>query len=1101
MPKDSENIERIKRNYTEATLAHAESNLGDSPGIAPPAFKLQVQQNAFKASERSMVGQGSFQLKESGQESKKESKANSGASFIQNFQSKFNTDLSDVKVKPNSKEANKMGTKAFAKGNQIHFANGAYQPNSKQGQEVLGHELVHVLQQRKGMVNSEGLTNGHRANDNHKLEKEAIHQADSANKNGSVSNNLKGTKAGNIAQPVAQGFLGGLFKKAKKVAGKVGGAVKKGASAIGGGIKKVAGGIGGAIGGIASGIKGVGKYGFNGIKKVAGGIGGVIGGITSGIKGVGKLGMKGIKKVGGGIGGVLSGIKGGIMGVGKLGMKGLLKGRNAFRRGLGMGRMKFRRGLHRMRRLGRRGLHRMRHIGRRGLRGFRRGLHRMRRTGRRMGRRVRRGLSRVLHSGRRFGLRMKKGIGLAAGLVEEKISNTLPVALSFLAKMMGISGVGGKIKKLVGTLRKKVSSGVKQTTKSSGSGGLFGFIGKAFKSVGNVVGGVVKGVGGLIGGGIKKIIGTGAGLIGKVFSGVKGIAGKILGSSGGFLGGIMDKVLSGAESVAGFMGKMLSKGVDLAQGVANKGGGLIKKLFSGSKSLVKGLLQNGLNITQAVAQAVGGAVKKGIGGVFTAVGKIASDPIGGIKSLVEKLASSGGSVLKAAGGIGSAIVNKAKLILGVLKKRGGGLLSGIKETGLSIFGAIKSVVTGLGGGLLDIFKGDFKSGFGKMGMGVVGGITGTIDAIMDGTVGLLDSMFGEQGQEIDGKQIPKRHIMDEYCAHSIAYKDASALAAGTAMSAEEKEVMKKGGYDPDNMHVRIGSHGFQAVLIMPLDPDGGLKPMLAMRGTADLQGVLTDADPQQVGHHQFQNNKETIEAMIKMAGGKVDITGHSLGGAMAQITAAHFTSAIGRVTTFQSPGINKETAKLFSENVKKSKGKGPEVAHHTVKNDLVSKAGQVNLPGTGYEHDLGQINPLEAHTSWTSGTAGRRADRADYGMTDEFFNNQIGKEIYDESTITKFKTNPHIFKRALAEAVRSLAGTARDGAVGLFNLGKTGVSSAWNFMQKVQGGLKKASGPAKQLVMKFIKSGVSKKKQLMNLMSKIMGKMGGAAKSIIGNLR
>ena len=278
--------------------------------------------------------------------------------------------------------------------------------------------------------------------------------------------------------------------------------------------------------------------------------------------------------------------------------------------------------------------------------------------------------------------------------------------------------------------------------------------------------------------------------------------------------------------------------------------------------------------------------------------------------------------------------------------------------------------------------------------------------------------------------------------------------------------------------------------------------MLALRGTADMAGALTDADPQQVGHHQFKENAGKILALIQQGGGKVDVTGHSLGGAVAQITAAHYTKNIGRVTTFQSPGINKATVKMFSENMKKmKKGDRPDVNHHTVKNDLVSKAGQENLPGVVYEHDMGEINPLEAHTAWTSGTADRKSDRAAYGMTDEFFQNQLGKEIYDESTIMKFKSNPHVFKRALAEAVRSLVGTARDGAVGIFNLGKKGVSKAWNFMKKIPGGLKKASSAAQHLVMKFLRFGKSKKKQLFKMLSKVTRKMGGSFKSLIGNLR
>ena len=63
----------------------------------------------------------------------------------------FGTDLSDVSVHQDG-QADALGAKAFARGSELHFARGAYDPASASGQELIGHELTHVVQQRAGRV-------------------------------------------------------------------------------------------------------------------------------------------------------------------------------------------------------------------------------------------------------------------------------------------------------------------------------------------------------------------------------------------------------------------------------------------------------------------------------------------------------------------------------------------------------------------------------------------------------------------------------------------------------------------------------------------------------------------------------------------------------------------------------------------------------------------------------------------------------------------------------------------------------------------------------------------------------------------------------------
>ena len=63
----------------------------------------------------------------------------------------FNTSFADVRIHVGH-EAPSIGALAFTHGTDLYFAPGQYNPQSSQGQQLLGHELTHVLQQRAGRV-------------------------------------------------------------------------------------------------------------------------------------------------------------------------------------------------------------------------------------------------------------------------------------------------------------------------------------------------------------------------------------------------------------------------------------------------------------------------------------------------------------------------------------------------------------------------------------------------------------------------------------------------------------------------------------------------------------------------------------------------------------------------------------------------------------------------------------------------------------------------------------------------------------------------------------------------------------------------------------
>ena len=92
---------------------------------------------------------------------------------LNKMSSSFGTDFSDVNIHSDSKSATDAGALAYTQGNDIHFAPGQYDPSSQSGQELLGHELTHVQQQREGRVQANNEVNGMPLNDDKGLEKEA----------------------------------------------------------------------------------------------------------------------------------------------------------------------------------------------------------------------------------------------------------------------------------------------------------------------------------------------------------------------------------------------------------------------------------------------------------------------------------------------------------------------------------------------------------------------------------------------------------------------------------------------------------------------------------------------------------------------------------------------------------------------------------------------------------------------------------------------------------------------------------------------------------------------------------------------------------------
>ena len=141
------------------------------------------------------------------------------------------------------------------------------------------------------------------------------------------------------------------------------------------------------------------------------------------------------------------------------------------------------------------------------------------------------------------------------------------------------------------------------------------------------------------------------------------------------------------------------------------------------------------------------------------------------------------------------------------------------------------------------------------------------------------------------------------------------------------------------------------------------QPILAIRGTKEVEDFFTDLDPKGIGFDPFDHNKEEVEVWLREVRDpenqelflRPHITGHSLGGAMTQWFAASFTKAgglLGQIVTFNSPGIPERNA--FDQGAWMfNPSRVVSVTHYITAADFVSLAGEKFLqarPGQADPH-------------------------------------------------------------------------------------------------------------------------------------------------------
>ncbi len=210
------------------------------------------------------------------------------------------------------------------------------------------------------------------------------------------------------------------------------------------------------------------------------------------------------------------------------------------------------------------------------------------------------------------------------------------------------------------------------------------------------------------------------------------------------------------------------------------------------------------------------------------------------------------------------------------------------------------------------------------------------------------------------------------------------------------DLLKHFGYSSD--HAISGRWGLQFRVFSPI-PAGkpGHNPkyqetIVAFRGTEGVQfntnegsvdTLLADLAKAQAGYNQYDPNAELIDLNLKHAaqrakggkGGKVIITGHSLGGALAQIAAVKHKEITRDIVTFQSPAISDADVSTLEAYNKANPKSQVNSRHYRVDGDVVPMAGDRMTPGiitsfTRSEAQSGQpFTSMPKINPWDAGTA------------------------------------------------------------------------------------------------------------------------------------
>lgn len=275
----------------------------------------------------------------------------------------------------------------------------------------------------------------------------------------------------------------------------------------------------------------------------------------------------------------------------------------------------------------------------------------------------------------------------------------------------------------------------------------------------------------------------------------------------------------------------------------------------------------------------------------------------------------------------------------------------------------------------------------------------------------------------------------EFVAHDLAYMrpfqtDAQGGVArderGQPISAYRPEVqqfLRQFGYQSQPAEsdvVNNPSSGLYAMRLNPLAVAPGEQappPLVAFRGTEGPDGPDWATNMgSQVGQRQMHDNAADIERLMRVEPGqRLALTGHSLGGAEAQIAASWHPDRVSSLTTFQSPGINAGAARAIDRS---NRDGHMRVDHHRAVGDIVPFAGEQMAGGNIWQYSapprnggvLNQVLP-QSNTGFEHTAHLLMADQPNY----------LGSQSDPPVQVTRFDSDPYWGRRG-TEGVRQALG-------------------------------------------------------------------------------
>ncbi|ODV40076.1 Calx-beta domain-containing protein [Microcystis aeruginosa] len=250
-------------------------------------------------------------------------------------------------------------------------------------------------------------------------------------------------------------------------------------------------------------------------------------------------------------------------------------------------------------------------------------------------------------------------------------------------------------------------------------------------------------------------------------------------------------------------------------------------------------------------------------------------------------------------------------------------------------------------------------------------------------------------------------------------------------------------------------------------------PVLAMRGTVFSSGkdLLSDTETEGVGYNQFTNNKAAVNQWLSEVTNPVsgltlrpNITGHSLGGALSQWVGGSYTGQLGKIVTFNSPGISQQPGINF--NATNNLG----VTHYITSADVVSIAGSTYLNGlwnlekyskltsaiTFEKHSVPVLNQTITRTNLSKPTDltrkvanGNTTDLSSYWFTylqdADYFALQAAVTLISPilGAALTFRGTVELNRKAIGSAIDGIR-TISDAVKSAYNAAKSWTSDAWN---------------------------------------------------------